>query len=289
MRRFLSNTLICFSFTGFVHAENRVLVESREFWQGKTQCVIGIYVSNSTQLRAIVLPLELREITPRAYPESSFEFDMNPDGRVYASGLGPLAIRYRQYLPTVGGSSCSGPVSGTYQTRAASIDYQSPDATMYASSGYCNGPDDCWLNPGSDVVGATEPSFMLYFDLGMTLGQFEIDTCCVRPAAHLSFVDNSLAEIVPEFTKGIVTVVPCTCSCTADPVCDGATDARDVAGVIEVAFRAGAVVMDSTCPFSRTDVNADGVTDVVDAVRTVYVAFLGQSPVDYFVNRCAIP
>jgi len=284
--------LLCFCLTMGVHAADGVIVESREFRQGQSSCELGIYVSNNLRINGIVLPFELREITPGAFPASGLIWVENPDGRIYQSYLGAgvgLASRTKRYYPTHDGTPCSGPVSGTYNTNAASVDYLSPDGAIYVTHVDCQAPigDPCWLEPGDEIPGTNEPSYLLRFNAGMTTGQFEVDTCCIRPANHLMFIDAfTTAPILPSFTKGIVTIVPCTCPCTADPVCDGVTDVNDVASVIDVAFRGVSEFTDSTCLVARTDVNADWATDVVDVVRTVYVAFYGQSASTYFTNPC---
>lgn len=292
MRLTIFAVLICLTLTGLALAANSVHVQSREFRQGQTGCEVGVYVSNQVRIDGIVLPFELRELTPGAFPASGLTWVENPNGRIYQSYLGPgigLASRIKRYFPTRDGTSCSGPISGTYNTNAASVDYLSPDGVFYFTNINCQAPigDPCWLEPGDEIPGTNEPSYLLRFNAGMTTGQFEVDTCCIRPANHLLFIDaNTTAPILPAFTKGIVTIVPCSCPCAADPVCDGSTDVSDVASVIDVAFRGVSEFSDSTCLVARTDVNADGATDVVDVVRTVYVAFYGQSGSTYFTNPC---
>jgi hypothetical protein len=59
------------------------------------------------------------------------------------------------------------------------------------------------LEPGADATG----SLVLTVDVTSTLGTFEIDTTCVDPSTHLTFLDQSAFPIVPSFTKGVITII----------------------------------------------------------------------------------
>jgi hypothetical protein len=58
---------------------------------------------------------------------------------------------------------------------------------------------------------------------------------------------------------------------------------------VDVAFRGGTPHPDpdALCPNETTDVNCDGVTNVVDAVKLVEVALRGGDPNIQFCDPCA--
>lgn len=284
--------LACFALAiSSARAENSVVVESMTFYAGQKDRVVGVHVVNDDYLQGITLPFELRELTPGAYPAARFTFEENPTGRIHFSPLGsgfspPAGISRRRFPVPEESNSCSGPVSHTYKTNTISIDYQSPDATCWAAVSWDEGTYTPMLEPGSDPPGTENASYRFRFDLSSTPGQFEIDTCCVFPGVHIFLANSGTVNVLSGFTKGVITIAPCSCPCAADPVCDGVYDINDVSTLVDVAFRGEPDIGDSTCTVSRTDVNADGKTDVVDVVRMIFVAFLGQPPEMYFVNPC---
>jgi hypothetical protein len=80
----------------------------------------------------------------------------------------------------------------------------------------------------------------------------------------------------------------CTCPCHADPQCDGVTNVLDVVAAVNVAFRGASAVTDPNCPFQQTDATCDGVTNVIDVVRFVNVAFRGGDVAAEFCDPCAL-
>jgi hypothetical protein len=81
--------------------------------------------------------------------------------------------------------------------------------------------------------------------------------------------------------------VVCTCPCQYDPLCDNiVSDVLDVVATISVAFRNGPAGTDPGCPHERSDVDADGVTTVLDVVKVVNVAFRNQSVAANYVDPC---
>ena len=83
-------------------------------------------------------------------------------------------------------------------------------------------------------------------------------------------------------------VPDCACDCFADPVCNTVVDVFDVVKSVDVAFRAGAAVIDPNpaCPREDTDVTCDAVTNVFDVVKFVDVAFRSANPATVFCNPC---
>ncbi len=84
------------------------------------------------------------------------------------------------------------------------------------------------------------------------------------------------------------TTIACACNCHADPQCDGVTDVLDVVHTVNVAFRGAASMPDPNplCPVETTDADCSGATDVVDVVRIVNVAFRGFSAASQFCDPC---
>jgi hypothetical protein len=273
-------------------AENSVVIESKTFYAGQKDRIVGIHITNDIAVTHIYLPLELREVTPGAYPAHKFAFEENPSGRIYSSLLGPNSPeprnKSRWYFPTPTANTCSGPLSHTWSTHMGGIDFSSPDAVFWYVFGYQSGT---WgypeLTPGVDPPGTENASYQLRFDVSTTPGLFEIDSCCAYPNNKITLY-NQNRGLYPQtsFSKGVITIAPCSCPCAADPVCDSAHDISDVTALIDVAFRGVPDISDSTCSVSRTDVNADGQTDVVDVVRLILVAFMEQPAETYFGNPC---
>ena len=200
----------CGAATGW--AANHFTVESKSVALNAAGVQVGVFVENDVAATAIVVPLELRSASPGTYVTTAFTFATTPAGRVNNSPLGsagptwPAAnVTARRYAVTAT-PACSGPVSNTYNTPVAQIDFVSPDGILHAavSTGDPNAGEDIAMLPGTDPVGT--PSFIFTFNVNGVDGLIEIDSCCVRPANHLSFVDE-LTQLVPAtITKGVITV-----------------------------------------------------------------------------------
>lgn len=195
-------------------AANHVTVESKSVATGATGVQVGVFVENDIPITALVLPLELREATPGTYVTTAFTFGPQAAGRVQNSPLGPAGANWpaanitaRRYAVTAV-PPCSGPISSSFNTAAAQIDFVSPDAIFHAavSTGDPNIGEDITLDPGGDPAGTANASFLFTFNVTATDGLIEIDTTCIRPANHLSYVDEASSPIGVTFTKGILTV-----------------------------------------------------------------------------------
>ncbi|HUU44368.1 MAG TPA: SBBP repeat-containing protein, partial [Acidobacteriota bacterium] len=94
---------------------------------------------------------------------------------------------------------------------------------------------------------------------------------------------------VTSLSNFILAEPDCLCDCHADPQCDGLTDVLDVVHGVNVAFRDGADIPDpnSSCPDVTTDVDCNGLTDVLDVVHLVNVAFRSGDPATEFCDPCA--
>jgi len=95
-----------------------------------------------------------------------------------------------------------------------------------------------------------------------------------------------LAEVVDSAWSWADRNAFCQCSCHADPQCDGVTNVLDVVQTVNVAFRGASPVFDDDCPKERTDVDCSGFTNVLDVVKIVNVAFRGGLPEVNFCNAC---
>lgn len=90
-------------------------------------------------------------------------------------------------------------------------------------------------------------------------------------------------------SNGIGDACQCACLCAGDPQCDAVTEVLDVVQVVNVAFREAQPIEDPSeyCPTVTTDVDCNGVTDVLDVVRFVNVAFRNLDPDSEFCDPCA--
>lgn len=275
---------------------NSVFIESKTVLPGQPGVTVGVYISNAVALTAIVLPFEFRTAGSNAGPHTftigAVTRGWNPIGRAYSSVFGPNSptgipgYEVNRWYTQTEGAVCTGPVAGTYQTPSTEFDGASPDGCFFTAFGQScdNCGDDIDLDPGTETPGVDEPSFLFQFDINSVIGQFEIDTCCVRPANHLYFIDRQ-TSIVPgvEFTKGVITI-DCDCACLGDPNCDSQTDVIDLVETINVAFRGMVAVTDSDCMLSCTDLNASGATDIVDVTLMVRAVFRGE-PIETIVSN----
>lgn len=286
-------------------AENSVVLESRTFQTGQLQCTIGVFLSNSVGLQGIVLPLEFKSLSGGAYIASALSIDRQPGSRLYCSIFGPFphtpcqadvccymeGIVSNRYFPLPSGPPCSSPGSSSYTTAAAQVDYVSPDAIL---SNIYSIPDEhfsTWddFDPGSDPTSTDSASLVMTFAVNDSVGTFVIDSVCVRPAAHIGFVDNNTNLIPVAFTPSVVTLA-CRCDCHGRPAdCDGQIDILDVVSAVQVAFASAPEIPDLNplCPSVTSDVDCDGATTVVDVIHVIDVAFRGADPAISFCDPCA--
>lgn len=82
--------------------------------------------------------------------------------------------------------------------------------------------------------------------------------------------------------------VACACNCHADPTCDGVTDILDVVNLVNVAFRNFPAMPDpnAACPVETTDTDCNGDTDIIDVTHMVNVAFRNFNPATEFCDPC---
>ena len=97
---------------------------------------------------------------------------------------------------------------------------------------------------------------------------------------------GGLAEVVDSAWSWAEQNAFCQCPCHTDPQCDGLTNVLDVVLTVNVAFRGAPAVFDDGCPYEQTDVDCSGFTNVIDVVKMVNVAFRGMDPATQFCDGC---
>lgn len=189
-----------------------VRVETRGPAAGASSVTVGIYLTNpDSSLRNIVIPLIIRKVSGNAFVKK-VRLIRNPAGRL-ASVL--TGINLKQGFPSTGlvDTACftGSPrqysqgflTSGLWNDSASVSD--APVGILISIGTLL--PSDPVLAPGSD---GNTPSFQLVIDVSDSLGQFEIDTTCVRSKNHLVFVTPAGVTLgyLPTFVKGKITVTP---------------------------------------------------------------------------------
>jgi len=106
------------------------------------------------------------------------------------------------------------------------------------------------------------------------------------PAPVKSLGASGLADVVQRAWNWAAANAFCTCPCRSDPQCDGVTNVLDVVMTVDVAFRSQPPTYDFGCGYPRTDVTCDRITDVLDVVHFVNVAFRGGDPEIQFCEEC---
>jgi hypothetical protein len=162
----------------------------------------------------------------------------------------------------------------------------------------CNGvDDDCSGTPDDNVPGAPE----WYEDAdGDSYGNAAAPlNACDQPAGYVANAtdcndaDSTAYPGAPEACDGAdqdcdLVIDNDICACAADPECDGVTNVIDVVHTVNIAFRGESDIADPAplCPFTTTDVDCNSITNVVDVVKFVNVAFRGETAAANFCDPC---
>jgi len=247
--------------TGNVFVESKT-VDSEE------QSSVGIYLTNSSELTGIVIPLMVRAIDN--YPSAlsaSKRSDSRLQGHLGNGGIYELDI--------MNGACAGGP--GTGFGTVGSVGPSSPDAFRFSFLD----PLSPSLPAGSDI---SVPSLEISFTAPTTPGTFEIDTTCTNPDQHLAFFETgNFGEVVPSFVKGIITV-DCDCPNQGNLVVTSESpviDPLDLNALIDVLFFSAVDPQDPHCPRTRGDFNNDRLSDPVDLNLMIdYLFFSGEMPCD---------
>jgi hypothetical protein len=287
--------VMCATATGW--AANHVTVESKSVAVSATGVQVGVFVQNDVPITAIVVPLELRSITPGTYVTTSFTFAPTANGRVQKSPLGPAYdngadsvwpganITARRYAVT-GAPACSGPVSNTYSASVPQIDFVSPDAVFHAavSTGNADAGELISLAPGTDPAGTANASFIFTFNVTAADGLFEIDTCCIRPANHLSYVDVNVATVATSFTKGVITVG----NPQFPPVVSGIPDQTINEGQTFSTFDLDDYVVDPDDPDANITWTATGQIELDVHISATHVVTITTPDPDWFGTETVV-
>lgn len=193
-------------------AADAVFVESKSVLPSALGVTAGVFISNDNGAAGLVIPLEVRTLSGGAYITGVFNNTVPASGRMHTSALGtgaacsgtPGSVTLRKYAAPSG--TCSGPTSSSFATPVANVDFVSPDGSLLAavSQGDAGIGDCIEMPPGSDAPGL--PSYLLTFNVLANQGQFVIDSCCITPANHVSYVDANSVLYPMAFTAGIITV-----------------------------------------------------------------------------------
>jgi hypothetical protein len=178
-----------------------VVVESKSVTPNSVGVSVGIKLSNTVPLRLLVVPLQIREVTPGSFITS---LKMTYSDRL--AGLASFQPQRNQYASADG--SCKQNESGGFSTITFSGGSShpvasSPEGLMFT---WCKDVvGGLSLSSGSDATG----SLVLTVDVTETEGTFEIDTTCTDPGNHLIFIQDDPfinTPILPSFAKGVITI-----------------------------------------------------------------------------------
>ena len=186
-----------------------MVVGSKTVQGGTGNARIGVFLSNDVNVRNVVLPLTFRSLSGGAFI-TTMALERNIDGRL-DSTLTAINVINGYYADADTGIACRDGADttagfkniGWSGTGIHSV-VESPVACLFGLGLIL--PDEAPLGSGSD--GPT-PSLLITVDIGSSTGEFDVDTTCTAPSNHLLFVqDLTNTPIVPEFSKGLITVTP---------------------------------------------------------------------------------
>lgn len=269
-------------------AKNAIVIESKTVLPGQDSVRVGIWLSNSSPVYILYLSLEVRAVSPGAFPARYIQLFSNPFGRVELSGLGAECAGYPFPWPnpTVdrlgepdSNNWCSGPISNTYSRGGLDPSRVSPEAFWLAAVGICGA-----MPPGSDPEAPDSASIRFLLRMPYVAGRFEIDTCCMFGGHTRYDTTGSENTVSPDFAKGVITI--CDCRCQGDPACDSSLNVSDIVMTIDRAFQGLPRFGDEFCighldgsVDGRTDIDCSGATDIVDVVRLIGIAFRGGAAI----------
>ncbi len=259
---------------GSAFATSSLVVESKTVGVGASGTV-GIFLSNDVALRQIIIPIRIRAITSACYP-TTLAAKYNAGGHL----SGYLSeIQFINIYDNEDGSCKNGQPGGfgTITVLGTGANYlahpapSDPDGFLFSRGKVLTGE----LPPGAD--GAT-PSMAFDFTAPMVTGSFEIDTTCKNPGGHLTFVESSGSGVLPNFTKGVIDVVPCDCPSQADLDSSGEATTPDFGYLVFTLFAGWPEIQDPVCPTTRSDLDCDGFTTVSDLTVLINYFWAGGPP-----------
>lgn len=271
MRRIILRTIaIAILLTPAAWGANSVTVESKTVYAGHQGSQIHILLENIPPLAGIDIPLIIREVTPGAFVTS---MQLTFGDRLPYPG-GPLAeIRGTwQVADTTGKCGFYGTVwSPDYIDTLPHPVTGAPMIVRFVRAAGIGGTD---LPAGQDQTG----SFILTADIGLTEGQFEIDTTCVV-TNHLECAIPSGTGFLPQFSMGVITIVACDCPSRGDVDGDGFITPIDFANYVDCLFFCDFPPPMVLCPDQWSPVLADwdcdGFPTALDLSKFIDYMFAG--------------
>ena len=260
-----------------VRAINAVEIPSFEVITNTAGVLIPIRLVNDTALMGVVEPLVIRNTSGGAFVTSvkgSFG-DRLPPG-------GPLSdyVFVNHYTSESGNCKSDQPGGFGAPAVVADTNRQLVSASPYAVLFVRFSTVSPVLPAGADISG----SLLLTVDIGSQAGTFEIDTTCIDPTNHQYWVEDGpfIKDGIPAtFTKGVVTVLACSCPFQADFDGDTFPTALDLGSLIDVLFGGAPDIQDQACPKTRADFDCDGFATALDLSGMVDYLFLGgEGPCD---------
>jgi hypothetical protein len=231
---------------------------------------VGLAITNDAPLRNIVIPLVIRELDPGAFI-TALSLQRTPGGRLALPILG--GINVMNMYANEDGVKCKIDRPGGLKT-ISPVNGISPDGAMFSLGRLF--PSDPLLPPGADPITG---SLQMLMTVNNTVGRFEVDTTCCDPGCHLLFVQDPTAGIIPQFTKGIITIAPCDCPQQGDINSDGVIDIFDIIGLLDYQFMNGPEPpRDPACPTNRGDALCDGFAYLFDTIYLIEHVFCGGPP-----------
>lgn len=167
---------------------------------------IGIFIDNDATIVNWGAPLVIRTVSNGAYMTNLTFTHPNPGSprSAFLTGVA-VANTYPDYHFDVEPNCPAG--TGFKGAGNVPLDFVSPDGVFFArQSVFPATPQP----PGSDE-GLGIPITILHFTVNNNVGFFEIDSACVTPANHVSFVTDLAVEVVPAFVKGMVEILANQC------------------------------------------------------------------------------
>jgi hypothetical protein len=273
--RICAASLICATLPFVAHAGNSVYVESKTVVAGARDVQVGVYVENVPPLKTMYLPFEFRSLTPGSFIADTIA--LRTAGRLATQRWS----RIESYF-----SVPSDTMSCYYEQRYA--DFVSSNMVLYM--GYTLFPSEfpC-LAGGSDGLPPTgTPSLVFHFDVSSVPGTFIIDSTCYYHENFRMWECDGPIMFAPKFTPGVITIVPCTCGCQGNPICDGVRNMLDVTAIIGEAFQGQPAMRDASCGRNtRCDLNCDCEVTVADVVAMIDVSVRGVDPTLRICDGCA--
>lgn len=186
-------------------AANTITIESRDVCVNEDSVTVDIYLTNDVQVRHLVLPIEVRAGEGLASVKS---VEMGWGGRLPAKRGEALGDNVFNHLYLTKDCECprSGAGYGTLtSTKPGPHEIKMLPFGMLLSRLRFTGAD---LAPGAD---SAEASITLTFAVGSKPGEIVIDTTCICPNHHLTYVhgQQDVKATQPDFTRGVITVGKC--------------------------------------------------------------------------------